>query len=85
MQIVLEKNKSKIKTKTGKIVLGMCFTIIPYIIASKYNFDVTWLSAILGGSTVMELLDIPAEIEEMKNYDKEHPLWVVWQLFYSQK
>ncbi len=85
MQIALEKSKSKIKTKTSSINIGMCFTIIPYIIAQKYNFDITLLSAILGGGTVKELLDIPNDIKEMKNYNKEHPLWVIWNLFSSQK
>lgn len=85
MQIMLEKSKSKIKTKTTTIILGMCFTIIPYIISQKYNFDITLLSAILGGSTVRELLDIPVEIKEMKNYNKEYSLWFIWDLFNSQK
>ena len=80
MTCLLQKKQSELKAKGIYTILGLCMTSIPYIIKDiQQIIDPTFLSALIGSSSMKELLETTKDFNTIKNLNRDNPFWLLWK------
>lgn len=80
MVIALQKKQRELKTKGITTAISICLTAIPLILPNLNSvIDPKILSSLLGGSSIKELIGLSSNINDITNYGRDNPFWVLWK------
>lgn len=75
----MEKKQSELRAKGIAAALSICLTAIPIFVPQICPVDTKVLSALLGGGSLKQFIDLVPIKEDIKSIGKDNPFWVLWK------